>query len=63
MEMKEARRPTTAFSASIMIHFFSTSAGFSEAVVFSMGTGPLVERGPEPEVRRADTTRDIALST
>jgi hypothetical protein len=37
MAMKDARRPTTAFSASITIHFFSTSAGFSEAVVFIMG--------------------------
>ena len=35
-----ARRPTTAFSASITIHFFSTSAGFSEAVVFIMGRVP-----------------------
>jgi hypothetical protein len=35
--MKDARRPTTAFSASITIHFFSTSAGFNEAVVFIMG--------------------------
>jgi hypothetical protein len=40
MAMNEARRPTTAFSASITIHFFSTSAGFKEAVVFIMGTGP-----------------------
>ncbi|MNJ32645.1 hypothetical protein D3C77_273150 [compost metagenome] len=35
--MKVARRPTTTPSASMWIHFFSTSAGFSEAVVlFSM---------------------------
>ena len=31
--MKLARRPTTAFSASITIHFCSTSAGFSEAAI------------------------------
>src|SRR6185436_12823596 len=38
--MKDARRPTTAFSASITIHFFSTSAGFSEAVVLVVMMGP-----------------------
>ncbi len=50
--MNEARRPTTAFSASITTHFFSTSAGFSETVVFIMerrvlrnGGGPRVGRG------------------
>src|SRR5215217_8534817 len=39
--MKVARRPTTTPSASMWIHFFSTSAGFSEAVVlFSITRGP-----------------------
>jgi hypothetical protein len=32
--MKEARRPTTASWASTTIHFFATSAGFSETVIF-----------------------------
>src|SRR3569833_3704097 len=36
MAMNDVRWLTTAFSASITIHFFSTSAGFSEAVVFIM---------------------------
>src|SRR5438309_5607327 len=30
----EARRPTTSPSASIRCHFFSTSAGFADLVVF-----------------------------
>jgi hypothetical protein len=49
--MNVARRPTTAFSASITIHFFSTSAGFSEAVVFIMGLvrKKAAGRGPRRE--------------
>jgi hypothetical protein len=34
MAMNDARRPTTTFSASTTIHFFSISDGFSEAVVW-----------------------------
>jgi hypothetical protein len=33
MAMNDARRPTTASSASTRIHFFSICEGFSEAVV------------------------------
>jgi hypothetical protein len=40
--MYEARRPTTASSASITTHFFVTSAGFREAVVFVC-----IENGPD----------------
>src|SRR5436190_1850773 len=57
--MKVARRPTTAFSASITIHFFSTSAGFSEAVVFIMGLGfrKASEPGPRRERAHMPTSR------
>ena len=63
--MNEARRPTTAFSASITIHFFSTSAGFNEAVVFIMvrvpywlsELTPRLERAHMPTVARAVNSR------
>src|SRR5437879_12472470 len=69
--MKVARRPTTAFSASITIHFFSTSAGFSEAVVFIMGNssgswagakGPRRERADMPTMLTAVNMRRSAYS-
>jgi hypothetical protein len=34
LAMIEASRPTTSPSASIKCHFFSTSAGFADLVVF-----------------------------
>src|SRR5262245_27100670 len=48
LAMMVATRPTTRFSASIRCHFFSTSAGFTDLVVFIsafMGCDLLLETG------------------
>jgi hypothetical protein len=54
--MKVARRPTTAFSASITIHFFSTSAGLSAAVVFVF-----IEGVPEKDGERPNAAKGVLI--
>src|SRR6218665_1762722 len=66
MAMKVARRPTTTPSASIWIHFLSTSDGFKAAVVlFSIFEVPGIDETGWPAPadagtngRRADRGRD-----
>src|SRR5262245_42745245 len=53
MAMKVARRPTTASWASMTIHFFSTSAGLSEAVVLVFMTSPGDGRSQGPRTGAA----------
>jgi hypothetical protein len=62
MAMKVARRPTTTPSASIWIHFLSTSDGFKAAVVlFSIFEVPGIDETVGPFLRMRERTEGALI--